>query len=178
MAADNTRKSLDVFLNLVDVETSRYCLEKDARSGLAEGNGGTEDDDGDNKRDGRVGIEAPREVSEPDKEGGTNDSDISQSITHDVKKDSTHVEIMGVTTARLVVFGFRVVMSLVINRLALLGDAAVSVGAAVAKKRLISSVGSVVMIIGNSVLLALVVGAFTRIDLVHSAGINDGFPEG
>lgn len=77
MAADNSRECLDVLLNLIDVDADRDGLEEDSGSSLAERNCGTENDDGNDERDGRVSIEAPGVVGEPDEESGGNDSDVS-----------------------------------------------------------------------------------------------------
>lgn len=97
VAADDSRKLLDVLDDVVDAEAGGHGLEEDPGGGLAERDGGEEDDDGDEQGDGRVCIVAPGVVCEPDEEGRDDDADVAEGVAQDMEEDTAHIQVVTVT---------------------------------------------------------------------------------
>lgn len=95
----DTGEILNVVADIVHLDTVRDGLKENARCGLAERNSRTKDDDGNDKRNGRVEVVAAGELALPDDDGSDNDTNVSKSIAHDVQEDSLHVEIAVRVTA-------------------------------------------------------------------------------
>lgn len=115
MTGHDIRECSDIFFNIFDIKPGRYSLEENSRGGLAKWNCGTENDDCDDQRNTRIGVEAPGEVSQPDEESGGDNTNVSQSVTHNVEEDAAHVQIaMRVAVSALArLFWFRVVVRIV-----------------------------------------------------------------
>jgi hypothetical protein len=77
VAGHDIGEGCDVFFDVFDVKASRYGLEKDTGSRFAERDCRAEDDYCDDQRDARIGVEAPREVSQPDEESRCYDPNVS-----------------------------------------------------------------------------------------------------
>lgn len=99
VAADDARKLLDVLDDVVDAEAGGHGLEEDPGGGLAERDGGEEDDDGDEQGDGRVCVVAPGVVCEPDEEGRDDDADVAEGVAQDMKEDAAHVQVVAMAVA-------------------------------------------------------------------------------
>lgn len=84
VAGDDAGEIFDVGFDVFDADSSRNGLQEDARGGLAERNGGGENDGSDDKRDGRVHVEAPAVVGEPNEKCGGDDTDVAEGVTQDV----------------------------------------------------------------------------------------------
>lgn len=93
MAADDAWQHLNVSLNVINVQTQRDSLQEDTGGGLAERNGRTKDDDGDDERNGRISVETPRVVGKPDEKRSCNNTNVSEGISHDMEEDAAHVEV-------------------------------------------------------------------------------------
>lgn len=120
MGTNNTRKLLNVFLDIIDAQTSGNSLEQDTRSSKTKRDGRSENDAGNDQGNTRIGVEAPAVVGEPDEQGRSNDTDVSKSVAHDMEEDTTHVEVgMRVTmaTATGLFFGLSVLVLLVVDGL-------------------------------------------------------------
>lgn len=172
VARDNTRKVFDVGLDVVNANAGGDSLEENARGSLAERNSGCEDNCGDDERDHRIHIEAPAEVSEPDKECDSDDTNVAKGVAQDVKEDTAHVEVSVRVTALGLLLGLSVPVLVVIDGLAL--GASVT-GMLATQKRLVRwsvSVG-VVYVVRN----LFIVGAIFRLEVFHASGRNDGLTE-
>lgn len=77
VAADDPGEVLDVLLDLRQLEVVRRRLEEHLGGCAGEGDGRLEDDEGDEERDGRVGVLASGPAGEPDDESGGDDADVS-----------------------------------------------------------------------------------------------------
>ena len=167
VARHDTGKVFDIGLDVVNANTSGNCLEEDARCGFAEGDGGCQDDGSDDERNGRVHVETPAVVGEPNKECGGDNADVAESIAQNVKEDTAHVEVAVVVTTLGLLLGLSVSVLLVVDRLALGASVA---GVLALQERLVRrSVGvSVVFVI---------FWAFLRLSIVHTAGCDDGLAE-
>ena len=167
VARDNAGEIFNVGLDVVNANACGNSLEKDAGGGLAERDGGCEDDGGDDKRNHRVHVEAPAVVGEPDEECSGDNADVSESIAQNMKEDTAHVEITVAVTALGLLLGLSVSVLLVVDRLALGASVA---GVLALQERLVRrSVGvSVVFVI---------FWAFLRLSIVHTAGCDDGLAE-
>jgi len=173
VGTNNTRKLLDILFDVIDAQTSRDSLEQDARGGETKRNGRSENDAGDDKGDTRIGVEAPFVVGKPDEQGRSNDTDVSESVTHDVKEDTTHIEIIvrvTVATSAGLFLGLSVVVLLVVNGLGLL-NATVAVGSILIEERLLSGLVGVVIFGGRFL------SVFARFDILESASLDDGTTE-
>lgn len=98
VAGDDARDVLDIFLDIVDVEVVGGGLEEDLGGRGGQGDGGAEDDEGDEERDCRVGVEAVWGVGEPDYERGDDDADVAEGVADDVEDHGTHAQV-GVVVA-------------------------------------------------------------------------------
>lgn len=78
--ADNAADAVDVFLDVVDAHSGGHGLQKDPGGGLAERNRRAQDDDGDDQRNAGVDVVSPRVISQPDNQGGGNNSNVSKSV--------------------------------------------------------------------------------------------------
>lgn len=85
----------DVFFDVVEGDTGGDSLEKDLGCGLDERECGREDDDRDDKRDGRVEVHLPgvvcRDVHEAERDD--HDADIAEGVTENVQEDTAHIEV-------------------------------------------------------------------------------------
>lgn len=120
VGTNNTRKLLDVFLDIVNAQTSRHSLEQDTGGGKTKRDGRSEDNAGDDEGNARIGVEAPFVVGKPDEQSRSNDTNVSKSIAHDVEEDTTHVEIVvrvAVTTTARLFLGLSVFVLLVVDGL-------------------------------------------------------------
>jgi hypothetical protein len=173
VGTNNTRKLLNILLDVIDAQTSRDSLEQDARGGETERNGRSENDAGDDEGNTRIGVEAPFVIGEPDEQGRSNDTDVSKSVAHNVKEDTTHVEIvvrMTVATSAGLFLGLSVVVFLVVYGLWLL-NATIAVGSILIEERLLSG------LIDGIVLSGRFLGVFARFDVLESASLDDGTTE-
>lgn len=93
VAGLDTGQVLDIIADVVDFNAVRHGLEENAGCGFAERDGRAENDDCDNKRNGRVEVEAAREFREPDNQCCCDDTNVAEGIAHDVEEDALHVEI-------------------------------------------------------------------------------------
>lgn len=66
MAADNSRKGLDVLADILDTDVLRGCLKEDPGGGNRERNGRLENDSSDDQGYGRVGVIFAGPLREPD----------------------------------------------------------------------------------------------------------------
>ena len=168
VARHDAGEIFDIGLDVVNADAGRNGLEEDARCGLAEGNGGCKDDGSDDERDGRVHVETPAVVGEPDEECSGDNADVSESIAQNVKEDTAHVEITVAVTALGLLLGLSVSVLLVVAGLAL-GASVACMLAALQEWLARRSVGvSVVFVI---------IRAFLRLDIVHTACCDDGLAE-
>jgi hypothetical protein len=173
MGTNNTGELLDVLLDVINAQTSGDSLEQDTRGGKTERDGRSENDAGDDQRNTRIGVEAPLVVGKPDEQSRSNNTNVSESVTHDVKEDTTHVEIamrMTVTTATGLFLGLSVFVLLVVDGLWVL-DATIAVGSILIKERLLSGLIGIVVLGGGFF------GVFARFDVLESASLDDGTTE-
>jgi len=167
VARHDAREVFDVGLDVVHVDAGRDCLKENARCGFAEGNCGGQDNGSDDEGDGRVHVEAPAVVGEPDEESGGNNADVSEGIAQDVKEDTAHVEVAVVVATLGLLLGLSVSVLLVIDRLAL--GAAITCVLALQKWLVRRSVGvSVVFVI---------IRALFRMDIIHAACCDNRLAE-
>lgn len=176
VAGHDARQVFDVRFDVFHVDADGDGLQEDARGGFAERDGGGEDYGGDDQGDGRVHVEAPAVVREPDEEGGGDDADVAEGVAQDVEEDAAHVEVavrVAVAALGLLFLGLGVSVLLVVDGLAL--GAAVA-GVLAAQERLVRrSVGvSVVFVV---VCDLFVVGAVFRLEIFHAAGRDDRLAE-
>jgi hypothetical protein len=109
---NDPRKRFNICGDLIDGHAHGDCLQENATGGSAKRYGAAQDDDGDDKRDGRVEVVASRECGEPNQQRSHYDANVSQGIAHDMEEDSSHVKVavrvavsaMTVTTVRVAVF--------------------------------------------------------------------------
>jgi hypothetical protein len=168
VARHDAREIFNIGLDVVHADAGGDCLKENARCGLAEGNGGCEDDGSDNERDGRVHVETPAVVSEPDEERSGDNADISESIAQNVKEDTAHVEVTVAVAALGLLLGLGVSVLLVVDRLAL-GASVACVLAALQEWLARRSVGvSVIFVIFRT---------FLRLNIVHTACCDNGLAE-
>lgn len=175
VAGDDAGKVLDVGFDVLDGNAGGNSLEEDARSSLAKRDGRGEDNSGDDERDGRVHVEAPAEVGEPDEECGGNDADVTEGITQNVEEDTAHVEVtvrVAVATA-LLLLRLSVPVLLVVYRLALRAAVTRVLPAQERLARLSMCVGIIFVVLRSLV----VVGAIFRFKILQAAGRNDGLAE-
>lgn len=169
MGTNNTRKLLNIFFDIVDTQTSRDGLKQDAGGGKTERDGRSENNAGDDEGNARIGVEAPLVIGEPDKQSRSNDTDVAESVTHDVKEDTAHVEIvvrMTVATTAGLFLGLSVFVLFVVDGLRLL-NATIAVGSILIKERLLSGLVGVVIFSGGFF------GVFARFDVLESASLDD-----
>lgn len=93
VAANHPGEVLDVLPQVRDVDVVGRGLEEDLGRGEGEGEGGAEDDECDEEGDGRIGVEPPGPVGQPDYQGGDNDSDVSQGVAQDVENHAVHPHV-------------------------------------------------------------------------------------
>lgn len=102
MASDDTGECLDILSDFLNADILRSSLEKNACGGEGQGDRGLENNHGDEQRDGRIGIELSRPVSEPDDESRDHDANVSESVADDVQNHGIHTHIaVTVTVASL-----------------------------------------------------------------------------
>ena len=167
VARHDAGEVFDIGLDVVNANTSGNCLEEDARCGFAEGDGGCQDDGSDDERNGRVHVETPAVVGEPNKECGGDNADIAESVAQNVKEDTAHVEVAVVVTTLGLLLGLSVSVLLVVDRLAL--GASVAGVLALQERLARRSVGvSVVFVI---------FWAFLGLNIIHTAGCDNGLAE-
>lgn len=172
VARDNTRKVFNVGLDVVDVDAGGHGLKENARGGLAERNSGCEDNRGDDKRDHRIHVEAPGEVSEPDEECDSDDTNVAKGVAQDVKEDSTHVEVSMRMAALGLLLGLRVPVLVVVDGLALGASITSMLAAEKGLVRRSVSVG-IVLVIHDLFILGIVF----RLKVLHASGRNDRLAE-
>lgn len=93
VAANHALQVLDVFTYLLQVNVLGRRLEKNLGRREGERDGGAKDNDGDEERDGGIGVEASGPVGEPDNQSCGDDSHVAQSISNDVKNHGVHAHV-------------------------------------------------------------------------------------
>ncbi len=81
MAIRNSRESVDVLLNLVDIDSFGNGLEWDSRCRRTQWDSRMQDDGCDDHGHSWVGIETPAEIGQPDIQGRSDDADIADSVS-------------------------------------------------------------------------------------------------
>lgn len=127
------------------------------------GNGRCQDDGSDDERDGRVHVETPAVVGEPDEECGGDNADIAESVAQNVKEDTAHVEVAMVVTTLGLLLGLSVSVLLVVDGLAL--GASVACVLALQERLARRSMGVGVVFV--------IFRAFLRLDIIHTAGCDN-----
>ena len=120
MTVADTRQILNIVLDIIYAQSSRNCLQQDARGCFAQRNCRAQDDESDDQGDGGIEVESSLPASEPDKKRSGNNTNIAQRITHDMEEDTAHVEIVvrvTVATAAGLFLGLSVFMLLVVDGL-------------------------------------------------------------
>lgn len=93
VAADDTFQFLNVLANFLKVDVVGGSLQKDLGGRLRERDGGLEDNESNEQRDGGIGVETARPIGQPDDKSGDNHTDVAKSITNNVKNHGVHSHI-------------------------------------------------------------------------------------
>jgi hypothetical protein len=182
MAGDDTRDALDVVFDVGDLDVVWCGLEEDLGCCGRERDGGTEDDERDEERDCRVGVEAAWEVGEPDDERCDDDADVAESVADNVKNHSIHAHItmvMPMSTTTLLLL--RVSMVVVVMQVILL-DCPVRIVLHICAGRIVRvkperRVLSNIRMRRTKCQLRIAVVVIPRVDVLHATGLDDLRPE-
>lgn len=101
VAADDTRKSLDILSNILDANIFWRGLEKDARGSECKWDRSLENNEGDEERDGRISVKLARPVGEPNNQSSNYDADIAEGIADDVEHHGVHAHVCMVVSGGL-----------------------------------------------------------------------------
>jgi hypothetical protein len=110
MTGEDAWNVFNVFLDILDIDMIRCCLEENLGGRRCKRNGGAEDDQGDEERDQWIGIVLAGPFCEPYHESGYDNTDIAERIPDDMENHGIHTHIpmiMAMTTLRGL---FRLVM--------------------------------------------------------------------
>ncbi|GJD02771.1 hypothetical protein ColKHC_11596 [Colletotrichum higginsianum] len=116
VAAEDTGQILDILAYFLEVDVVGSGLKEDLGGGLGEGDGRLENDQGNEQRDGRVGVEATGPVGQPDDESRDNYTNVAESVANDVENHGIHSHVtMVVAVAARRLLALLVVVVLVVK---------------------------------------------------------------
>ena len=93
VAGDDSGKALDVFTDVLNLDSLRRGLQEDLGCGKSKRECGLENDEGDEQRDSRIGVVLSRPVGQPDDQSCNNNTDVAQGISKNVKDHSVHAHV-------------------------------------------------------------------------------------
>lgn len=93
VAAEHPRQALDVIAQLVDVDVVGCGLEENLRRGKGEGQGGSENDDGDEEGDKGVSIKLVTPFCQPDDKRRDDDTNVAKRIPKHVQDHGLHSHV-------------------------------------------------------------------------------------
>jgi len=113
VAAQNAWQILDIVTQFVNVDVIGSGLEENLGRRKRQGKRGSQDDDSDEQRDERIGVQLILPVGEPNDESRDDDANIAQGISEDMKNHGVHPHItvtMTKAAVRLVLLRLAMVM--------------------------------------------------------------------
>jgi hypothetical protein len=93
MHALDAGNTLQILLDIIELDTWRRRLQKNSARALGQRYGRGEYHKGDPERDSRIGVEAGGRLGEPDYQRGDYNTYVVEGVAHDVDEDAQHAEI-------------------------------------------------------------------------------------
>lgn len=161
VAAENAVEILNVFANVIDANVVGGGLQQDLGSGLGQGDGRLENDEGDEERHNRVGIHAVLPRSLPNDKSRDNDTQVAQGVANDVQDHGIHAHV-AVTVA----------MTAVATRFGISGRIVVVATVRITTVRVVVRVAMVVVVVVAMPVSVTIGAIFGRVLAVTGAAVT------